>query len=273
MVMSKVEAREMNPALVVETREGSITTLRMNRPDRLNALNVDLCQALLESLQRAGEDASVRVVILTGEGRGFCSGGDLAVLREACARSASCELEELLIVGKEITLEMAKMPKPVLAVVNGPAAGAGMNLALACDLRIASEKASFGETFAQVGLFPDFGGTFYLPRLVGAARAAELFFTGRMITAGCAAGLGIVNRAVPHEEMWDIAWEMARDLAAAPPLAVRAVKHCLVESHLKELERALDEEMRVQAECFGSQDALEGLNAFFEKRRPVFHGR
>ena len=271
--MSKVEAREMNPALVVEDREGSITTLRMNRPDRLNALNVELCNALLESLRKAGRDESVRVVILTGEGRGFCSGGDLALLREARARNSSQELKELLVAGKEITLEMAKMPKPVLAVVNGPAAGAGMNLALACDLRIASEKANFGETFAQVGLFPDFGGTFYLPRLVGAARATELFFTGRMISAGYAADLGIANRTVVHEEMWDTAWEMARDLAAAPPFAVRAVKKCMVGSHLKELEHALDEEMRVQVECFGSEDAMEGLNAFFEKRRPMFHGR
>jgi 2-(1,2-epoxy-1,2-dihydrophenyl)acetyl-CoA isomerase len=273
MAMSKLEVRRVNPALVVEDRAGPITTLRMNRPDRLNALNAELCQALLGNLHKAAQDQTVRVVILTGEGRGFCSGGDLVLLREARARNTWNELKELLVAGREIALEMARMPKPVLAVVNGPAAGAGMNLALACDLRIASEEATFGETFTRVGLFPDFGGTFYLPRLVGSARAAELFLTGRMITAGYAADLGIVDRAVPDKEMWDRAWEMARDLAAAPPLAVRAVKQSLVGSQLKHLEDALDEEMRVQMQCFGSEDAMEGLSAFFEKRRPVFHGR
>ncbi len=260
-------------AVVREEREGAVATLRMNRPGKLNALNVEMGRGLLEALRRVARDESVRAVMLTGEGRGFCSGGDLAVLRDARERNAAHELKDLLFAGKEITLEMAKMNKAVLAVVNGPAAGAGMNLALACDLRIASENASFGQTFCKVGMFPDFGGTFYLPRLVGAARAAELFYTGKMITAGYAAGLGIVNRTVAHEDLWDVAREMAGELAAAPPLAMRAVKMCLVGRTLGELERALDEEIRVQVECFQSEDAREGLQAFFEKRRPVFHGR
>jgi len=257
--------------LVLESREGSVAMLTLNRPDRLNALNVELGAALAEALRRVGADPAVRCVVLTGAGRAFCSGGDLAMIREARERNAGPKLETLLRAGKEIVLAICTMPKPVVAAVNGPAAGAGMNIALACDVRVATEQASFGENFARVGLFPDFGGTFLLPRLVGASVAAELFYTGEMISAAEALRLGIVNRVVPPEKFEEEVRRTAARLAAAPPLPVRAVKPLLFDR--AELERALDFENARQVECFSSEDCLEGTNAFFEKRKPEFRGR
>ncbi len=259
--------------LVLETREGSVITLALNRPDRLNALNVELGVALAAALRRVGKDAEARCVVLTGSGRAFCSGGDLVLLRSARSRNAGHELEGLLRAGSEIILAVADMPVPVLASVNGPAAGAGMNLALACDLRIASDQAGFGQNFAKVGLFPDFGGTYLLPRLVGPARAAQMFYTGEMITAVEAERIGIVNRVVPHERLAEETRALAGRLAAAPPLAVRAVRQTLFGSERAALERALEAEARQQAECFFSEDCAEGLNAFFEKRPPRFRGK
>ena len=259
-------------ALVLETRENNVISLALNRPGRLNALNVELGVALAGALCRVGKDPEVRCVVLTGSGRAFCSGGDLVLLRSARSNNAGHELKDLLRAGTEIILAIADSPVPVLASVNGPAAGAGMNLALACDLRIASDQASFGQNFAKVGLFPDFGGTYLLPRLVGPARAAEMFYTGEMITAAQAERLGIVNRVVPHERLAEETRGMAGRLAAAPPLAVRAVRRTLFGAERGALERALEAEGRRQAECFQSEDCAEGLNAFFEKRLPRFHG-
>ncbi len=260
-------------SLVLEERAGNVLTLRLNRPDRLNALNVELGEAILAALRRVADDESVRCVVLTGAGRGFCAGGDLALLRDVRSRKASHELEALLRAGKEIVLAIAGMPKPVLAAVNGPAAGGGMNLALACDVRIASEQASFGEAFAQVGLFPDFGGMYFLPRLVGISRAAELFYTGDMISATEALRLGIVNHVVSPDKFEAETRALAERLAAAPPLAMRAVKHTLLGSRRDELEAVLDEEIRQQAVCFASEDCAEALEAFFAKRKPQFRGR
>jgi 2-(1,2-epoxy-1,2-dihydrophenyl)acetyl-CoA isomerase len=259
--------------LVLEERHAAVLTLRLNRPDRLNALNVALGTALAEALDRAGRDDSVRVVVLTGTGRGFCAGGDLDVLRDARARNAGHELESLVRAGKQIALSIATMPKPVIGAVNGPAAGGGMNLALACDVRIASEQATFCEAFGRIGLFPDFGGMYFLPRLVGAARAAELIWSARTISADEAERLGIVNRVVQGELFAEETRRFAAQLAAAPPIAVHAVKRVLFGSELEVLERALDEEIRQQVECFLSADCLEGLEAFRTKRAPQFSGR
>jgi 2-(1,2-epoxy-1,2-dihydrophenyl)acetyl-CoA isomerase len=266
-------ARNANEPLVLESREGGVFTLTMNRPERLNALDPGLATALVESLTRAERDSAVRAIVLTGAGRGFCSGGDLVLLRDARARKAPAELEGLLRAGAELVLKITQMAKPVLAAVNGPAAGAGMNLALACDFRVASDASSFSQSFAKVGLVPDFGGTWLLPRLVGPARAAELFITAATLSAAEAERLGIVNRVVPHESLLREAAALAAKLAAAPPLVVRAIKNALHGTHVEEIRRALDKEAALQAECFQSEDCAEGLNAFFEKRAPVFRGR
>ncbi len=186
--------------LVLEERNGAIVTIRLNRPDKLNALNVELGDALVHALLSAVEDRSVRCVVVTGAGRAFCAGGDIAVLRDLRQRKDSKEFERLLKAGKEIVMAMATMPKIVVTAVNGPAAGGGMNLALAGDIRIASDQAKFAESFVQIGLFPDFGGTYLLPRIVGAARASELFYTAQLLSADDALKLGIVSRVIPQAE-------------------------------------------------------------------------
>jgi 2-(1,2-epoxy-1,2-dihydrophenyl)acetyl-CoA isomerase len=259
--------------VVLERREDAIVVLTLNRPDRLNAIHTELAEALLASLRRAAADDAVRCVVLTGAGRAFCSGGDLKLLAEVRQRNAPEELRRLLEAGHALIAEICAMPKPVVAAVNGPAAGAGMNLALACDIRIAADSASFGENFARVGLFPDFGGTFLLPRLVGPARAAELFYTGEMISAEEAARIGIVNRVVPAARLDEEVRALAARLAAAPPLAVRSVKQVLFGRELEALRQAMEFEAGQQVACFGSADAMEGFTAFFEKRTPVFRGR
>src|ERR1700685_4377935 len=243
--------------LVLEERAGAIATIRLNRPDKLNALNLQLAQDLVHALLRAQAARAVR---------------SLELLRDARQPKAAAEIEALVTAGKEISIAIATMPKVVIASVNGPAAGGGMNLALAADIRIASDQARFAESFAQIGLFPDFGGTFFLPRIVGPARAAELFYTGQMLTAEEALRLGIVSRVVPADQLEAETKKLAEGIATGAGLAQRDVKHRMTEEHRKDLEAALDEEIRLQRHCFESHDCLEGLNAFFEKRKPNFAG-
>jgi enoyl-CoA hydratase/carnithine racemase len=183
--------------VLLETKHEGITVLVMNRPDRLNALNNELSSALNDALGRIAGDATVRVVVITGAGRAFCSGGDLAAIGKGRQSGETQSLEPLLRSGMQAVLRMRTIPQPVIAAVNGAAAGAGMNIALAADIRIAAEEATFGQNFAKVGLFPDYGGTYFLPQLVGPAKAAELFYTGDMIDAKTALSLGIVNHVVP----------------------------------------------------------------------------
>lgn len=259
-------------SLVLEERAGAAITLRMNRPAKLNALNPELSRALVQALLRAGEDKSVRAVVLTGAGRAFCAGGDVEYMREARARKAVQELDALLAIGKEICLAITSMPKVVIAAVNGPAAGAGMSLALACDLRIASEQASFTNAFARLGLYPDFGATFFLPRLVGWSRAAELFYTGRSASAEEACQMGMVGRVCPADRFEEETRKLAEQMASGPPLAYRDVKRTMIGEAHRDLERALEEENRLQVHCFLSEDCGEGMAAFLEKRRPIFRG-
>lgn len=258
--------------VVLEERSGSVTILRLNRPEKLNALNPEMGRALVHGLLRAGDDKHVRAVVVTGAGRAFCAGGDLDLLRDVRQRKAARELESLLVAGKEICLAIATMTKPVVAAVNGPAAGGGMNLALACDMRIASDQAKFAESFANVGLYPDFGGTYFLPRIVGLALAAELFYTAETLSAEDALRLGIVNRVFPAAEFDEQVQKLAESLGAAPPLALRDVKRTILGDDRRALEGKLDEEIRLQIHCFETEDCLEGLNAFFEKRKPNFRG-
>jgi 2-(1,2-epoxy-1,2-dihydrophenyl)acetyl-CoA isomerase len=269
--MSATQQQTPGP-VVLEERSGAVMTLRLNRPQKLNALNPEMGRALVHALLRASDDKQVRAVVVAGAGRAFCAGGDLDLIRDVRTRKAPRELEGLLTAGKEICVAIATMTKPVIAAVNGPAAGGGMNLALACDMRIASDQAKFAESFANVGLYPDFGGTYFLPRIVGLALAAELFYTAETLSAEDALRLGIVNRVFPAAQFEEEVRKLAESLAAAPPIALRDVKRTILADDRRTLEGKLDEEIRLQMHCFESEDCLEGLNAFFEKRKPNFRG-
>ena len=258
--------------VVLEERKGNVAIIRLNRPDKLNALNIELGRGLVHALLHASQDNSVRAVVVTGAGRAFCAGGDLEFILDLRKRDASDELKTLLEAGKEICLAIATMTKPVIAAVNGPAAGGGMNLALAADMRIASDQASFAESFAKVGLYPDFGGTYFLPRIVGPALSAELFYTAETLSAEDALRLGIVNRVFPADKFEEETQKIVDVLAGAPTVALRDVKRTIIADDKKNLETKLDEEIRLQIHCFQSEDCLEGLNAFFEKRKPNFKG-
>jgi enoyl-CoA hydratase/carnithine racemase len=267
---------EATPAVapvLLESVHGGIAVLVMNRPDRMNALDNDLATALHGSLKRISEDGSIRVVVLTGAGRAFCAGGDLAVIKKGREANDVRQLEPILRAGMGAVLTMRTMPQPVIAAVNGAAAGAGMNVALAADIRIAAEEAVFGQNFAKVGLFPDYGGTYLLPQLVGPAKAAELFYTGEMMDAKSALQFGVVNKVVPAAELEAEVKMFAQKIAAGPPLAIRAVKKVLFASEKECFERALEAELHHQMRCFASEDCLEGVHAFFQKRAPEFRGR
>lgn len=273
MIMSNAaQPVPAGPVVLVSQKDG-IGTLVMNRPDRLNALNIQLSTALNDTLARFEADDSVRVVVITGAGRAFCAGGDLGQIRAGREANDHTQLEPLLRAGMQAVIRMRTMPKPVIAAVNGVAAGAGMNVALGADIRIAAEEAGFGQNFAKVGLFPDYGGTFFLPQLVGPSRAAEMFYTGDMIMAQAALQMGIVNRVVPAAQLEAEVGALARKIAQGPPLAIRAVKQVLFGDGKAALETALEREVQQQLICFHSEDCNEGIRAFFEKRTPNFQGR
>jgi 2-(1,2-epoxy-1,2-dihydrophenyl)acetyl-CoA isomerase len=259
--------------LLYEVKDG-IATLTLNRPERLNALGGTLRQDLHDALTRAGADPEVRVMVVTGAGKGFCSGGDVKAMGEAKAGQRERPLLEKIAPGRDRTLlAMREAPQPIIAAVNGAAAGAGMNLALGCDLRIASTAAKFTQAFVKRGLHPDWGGTYFLPRVVGMAKACEMIFTGEVIDAAEALRLGIVSRVVAPEELLPTAYEVARRIAAGPPVAIRLAKRSLYANEDLDLRGALQMETMAQNICFETEDATEGIRAFGEKRAPIFKGR
>ena len=259
--------------VLLETISDGVAFLVLNRPEKLNALNNELATALNSALEHLAPNESVRVVVLTGAGRAFCAGGDLASIGKGRQTGDAKQLEPLLRSGMAAVLKMRTMPQPVITAVNGAAAGAGMNIALAADIRIASEEAMFGENFSKVGLFPDFGGTFFLPQLVGPSVAAEMFYTGEMINAQTALRQGIVNRVVSGPQLENEVKALAQKITQGPPIAIRAVKQAIFGRDAKALAQALEDEVERQLRCYLSHDCLEGIQAFFEKRPPRFEGR
>ena len=249
-----------------------ILTITLNRPDKLNAFVGHMRRDLAEALEHAGSDRSVRVVVITGAGRGFCAGGDIRFMAELMQRRDAEEFARILGAGRRVITAIRQMTKPVIASINGPASGAGCNLAFACDLRIASNTATFSQSFARVGLHPDWGGTYFLPRLVTPNKACEMFFLGESIDAAEAARLGIVNQVVAPEDLESATLQMAERLRAAPPIALAAAKHAVYMSEAAELEEMLRYETEAQLRCFESDDGLEGVRAFLEKREPKFTG-
>jgi len=255
----------------VSEAEG-IATITLNRPERLNAFIGHMRRDLAEALEHAGSDRNVRVVIITGAGRGFCAGGDIAFMAELMQRRDAEEFSRILGAGRRVILAIRQMTKPVIGAINGPASGAGCNLALACDLRIATNTATFSQSFAKVGLHPDWGGTYFLPRMVTPNKACELFFLGDTIDAAEALRLGIVNQVVAPEGLGTATLQLAERLRAAPPIALAAAKHAVYMSQAAELDEMLRYETEAQLRCFDSDDGHEGVQAFLEKREPRFTG-
>ena len=251
-----------------ETAEG-IATITLDRPDALNALTVPLKRALIDAFERAGGDASVRVVVLTGEGRAFCAGQDLHERLEPGAAPLDVELRERY---NPLILAMWRLDKPIIGAINGVAAGAGASLAFACDIRIASDAASFILAFGRVGLIPDSGATWFLPRLVGLAKATELALTTEPLTATEAARIGLVSRVVPAEALAGEARAVATRLAAGAPRALALTKEAMRRSLETGLEAALDYEAELQGQAGATKDHAEGLRAFIDKRPPRFRG-
>jgi 2-(1,2-epoxy-1,2-dihydrophenyl)acetyl-CoA isomerase len=257
---------------VLVEKIGAVGKLILNRPEKLNAVIGGMREEIISSLQALSEDSKIRVVVITGAGRAFCAGGDIHHLRELVDSQNLEGLKEMLFLGKSLVTLIRKMPKPVLAAVNGPAAGAGLNLALSCDIRIASEKAVFGASFSKIGLHPDWGGSWFLPRLAGPSRALELIFTGEPIDAQEAYRIGLVNHVYSETEFYPAVDKLCAALAARPPQALALAKTLVWESCHWGLEETLESEIQNQIESFQTKDAREGIHAFLEKRAPVFSG-
>jgi len=253
------------------TLENGIKRITFNRPERRNSVDHETVSLLYEAVKRSAEDES-KVVILTGAGDAFCAGADLQATNESDIRSFDVT-DSLRKQTNPTILAMRALAKPIIARVHGPAVGVGCNYALASDIIIASDQAKFGQVFIKIGLMPDGGSTFFLPRLVGYARAFELMATGDIISAHDALSLGLINRVVHREELDATVNQMAERLAAAAPIALAKIKEGLNYGQRTDLASSLDFEAVNQDACFHSDDFIEGVRAFLEKRKPEFTGK
>src|SRR5688572_11273908 len=254
---------------ILSSISGGVLTLTLNRPDALNSFTIEMKEALLAALKDAARDREVRALILTGAGRAFSAGQDL---KERQGPDVADLGTELRLRYNPIILAMRRLEKPIVGAINGVAAGAGISVAMACDIVIASDKASFIEAFARVGLVPDTGSTWFLPRLVGPARAAEMMFTGDPVDAATAERIGLVNRVVPAEKLMDEAAAFAARLVTAAPIALALAKRALNRAYETNLEEALDFEAQLQSIAGRSADHKEGVAAFVERRSAKFTG-
>jgi len=247
-----------------------ILTLTLNRPEVYNAFNERMKQEVQEALREAERDAAVRCVVIRGAGeKAFCSGQDL---KENAGLERSLK-ESLQKSYNPMIRRIRTMEKPVVGMINGVAAGAGCSLALACDMRVASDRARFGQTFVRRGVHPDWGGIWFLPRLVGYSKAAELIFSGEVIDAQEAYRIGLVNKVVPHDELPRATKEFAMKFMKSAPIPVALAKKGLQNYSRIDLVQALDHEALAQTACWGSEDREEGMKSFLEKREPVFKGK
>ncbi len=260
----------MGSETLLVARDGAVATLTLNRPDVRNALDLVMRREMVEALDELDADAAVRVVVVTGAGGHFCAGGDVRSMRER--RQTAAEGHARVQALNRLVLRLVDFPKPTIAMVDGFAVGAGCNLALGCDLVVASERAKFGEVFGRIGLVPDGGGSWLLPRLVGLARAKELVFTADVVDAAEAARIGLVNRVVAPDALASTTRALAERIAAGSPAVLRLAKHMLNRATVSDLPAALDLEAYSQALAIASGDHQEGLAAFFEKRAPRFTG-
>jgi 2-(1,2-epoxy-1,2-dihydrophenyl)acetyl-CoA isomerase len=259
---------------VVYERDDDVSVITLNRPDALNALSLQLTRDLDAAIRQAISDES-RAIVLAANGRAFCSGGDLREMKSMWELEGRIEafLEEPLAALHELIRLIRETPMPFVAAVNGVCAGAGTNLALACDLVVAADDAIFNEAFVKIGLTPDCGGTFFLPRAIGEKLAAELFMTGESVSAERAAQFGMINRVVPADDLLVNARMLAKQLSKAPTAGIGRIKRLLNASYSNSLQEQLVLEHELQIESGKSDDFREGVSAFFEKRSPDFQGR
>ena len=257
---------------LIESISEGVATLTLNRPERLNALSTPITSGLLEALPRLARDDSVGVVVLTGTGRALCAGGDVKSMAEGTVERPLEEAVTHLRGRMEVSRLLHEIPKPTIAMVNGAAAGAGLSLALACDLRIAGQSARFVTAFANIGFSGDFGGSYFLSKLVGTCRARELYFTAEPLDAAQALALGVVNRAVADAELAEATMQLARKLSRGPRIAFALMKHNFNAAESGPRATLLDLEARNQVVTGRTQDHKEAVRAFVEKRAPVFAG-
>ena len=262
---------------LLETITNGVATLTMNRPESRNALSRDMVMAMHAALMRLATDPTIRLIVLTGTGRAFCSGGDIKGFAQAAAGAVPAmgfdqrvsDLRQRM----EVSRLLHEMPKPTLAVIPGPVAGAGLSLALACDLRIAADDAKLTTAFARVGLSGDFGGSYFLSHLVGASRARELYFTGRVVLANEALQMGLIDRVAPPGQLTSAAQEWAHELAGLPTVAVGYMKRNLNLGMRASLSDVLDAEAMHMVRTFDTEDHKGAAAAFVAKRQPRFNGR
>ena len=262
----------MSPELL-ETVTDRIATLTLNRPDRLNALSTPILDGLLEALPRLAADPDIAVVVLTGAGRGFCAGGDVKSMAEGTSQLDLEDAVQRLRSRMEVSRLLHEIPTPTIAMVNGPAAGAGLAMALACDLRIAGQSARFITAFAKVGFSGDFGGSYFLSKLIGSGKARELYYTGDPLDARQALALGVANIVVPDAELPDATMALARRLARGPSVALGLMKQNFNAAESGTLSELLDLEALHQIKTSRTEDHREAARAFVEKRPALFKGR
>ncbi len=258
---------------VLVAQEDGVRTVTLNRPEALNALTIESMGDLALSLEAAGADPTVRVVILTGAGAAFSAGGDLKFLQEIPAMPPARVKEVVYGTFQRVTRALRGMPKPVIAAVNGAAVGAGCEIAVAADFRIAAEQARFGEVWIKLGCVPALGGMYLLPRIVGLAKATELILTGEIIDAREALRIGLVNRVVPHAELGEAARALALSLANGPAKAIALAKAALNRGLDSTLWAELESTVQAQLQCFETKDFAEGVRALVERRPPRFTGQ
>lgn len=256
--------------ILFEVDQG-VARITLNRPDVLNSIHAAMAGEILDAVSRAEREREIRALLLTGTGRGFCAGQDLDEVRPGS--SAADFASHVRTVYNPLVRGLRAIEKPVVCAVNGVAAGAGANLALACDLVLASEEASFVQAFARIGLVPDTGGSFFLPRLVGMARATALAMLAEKITARQAAEMGLIYRVCPAAALEEEASKLAVHLAAQPTLGLGLIKRLLNSAGVNDLDAQLELEAQLQGQAGRSADYAEGVTAFLEKRKPVFTGQ
>jgi len=262
--------------VVLYEQDGAVATITLNRPESLNAMNADLLNRLLELTTQAAEDPAVRCLVITGAGRAFCAGGDvkgMAARNEGGGGENLVGRADVLRRQEEVSRLLYEMPKPTIAMVNGHAVGAGFSLALAADLRVASDQAKFGTAFARVGFSGDFGGTWLLQRLVGPSKAKELYFLADILDANQALQLGLVTKVVPHEALRDETMALAKRLASGPTLAYGRMKENFTFGATNTFADTLTKEAENQTLSGQTEDHKNAARAFVEKREPVFEGR